>query len=277
MFELCRSTYTWIFFSNSKYCDTTLSVLDWIPGCRTKDTQIERVDYKLCANFRWCEVSVSLTPANSIKIQSRFKGERALRWAWVVWEDLSEEVLIEHSAGWRWELARQLLGWDVVLDRGSERQRERCEGGEQIQGGAFQSSRSPTARHGWFCGGIFREAGWNHMSQNRLAFQAFHLCFVTLRHFIGFLSHRWPKERNVFERVRRRKHLETHRNSWEFKSSSLWGASGGAGEALSYVLSLTDQTLPQRLSPLNFHIVFSFFFFAVNIKSFSFIVFVFLI
>ena len=109
--------------------------------------------------------------------------------------------------------------------------------------------------------GIFREAGWNHMSQNRLAFQAFHLCFVTLRHFIGFLSHRWQKERNVFERVRRRKHLETHRNSWEFKSSSLWGASGGAGEALSYVLSLTDQTLPQRLSPLNFHIVFSFFFF----------------
>ena len=30
-----------------------------------------------------------------------------------------------------------------------------------------------------------------------------------------------------------------------------------AGEALSYVLSLTDQTLPQALSPLNFPIVFS--------------------
>ena len=29
------------------------------------------------------------------------------------------------------------------------------------------------------------------------------------------------------------------------------------GEALSYVLSLTDQTLPQALSPLNFPIVFS--------------------
>lgn len=31
--------------------------------------------------------------------------------------------------------------------------------------------------------GIFREAGWNHMSQNRLAFQAFHLCFVTFTAF----------------------------------------------------------------------------------------------
>ena len=45
-----------------------------------------------------------------------------------------------------------------VLDRGSERPRERWERGEQIQGGAFQSSRSPTARHGWFCGHL--QGGW---------------------------------------------------------------------------------------------------------------------
>lgn len=31
--------------------------------------------------------------------------------------------------------------------------------------------------------GIFREAGWNHMSQNRPTFQAFHVLFVTFTAF----------------------------------------------------------------------------------------------
>ena len=122
-------------------------------------------------------------------------------------------------------------------------------------------SRAPTARHGWFCGASSGRLAGTTCLRTDSRSKHFICVLSHLRHFIGFLSHRWQKERNVFERVRRRKHLETHRNSWEFKSSSLWGASGGAGEALSYVLSLTDQTLPQRLSPFNFPIVFSFFFF----------------
>ena len=81
-----------------------------------------------------------------------------------------------------------------------------------------------------------------------------------LRHFIGFLSHCWQKERNVFERVRRRRHLETHRNSWELKSRSLWGASRGRGRPfLCPVSHRPDSTSGAKSLELPYYVFHSLF------------------
>lgn len=71
--------------------------------------------------------------------------------------------------------------------------------GEQIQGGAFQSSRSPTARHGWFCGAsLGRLAGTTCLrtdSRSSISFVFCHIYGISL----AFCPHRWQKK-GMFER-----------------------------------------------------------------------------
>jgi len=71
-----------------------------------------------------------------------------------------------------------MLSWIVgVRDRGKD--------GREGSRYKVVPSRAVAAPQRGMAGsvGIFREAGWNHMSQNRPAFQAFHLCFVTFTAF----------------------------------------------------------------------------------------------